>query len=123
MGQVTNSVTVCVRALLPPQPRCIIDPVDIPQNTDIVTLFSMFKTDDPELQVCHYQESTLPPTVSYALNPTERLTQPGIGIYIKPSKVSPILRNAAKLVDRVTGGSRGASVSMYSMATSFSLPK
>ena len=99
MGQVTNSVTVCVVALLPHQLRSIIDSVDIPQNTNIVRLFSMLKKDDPESQACYYQESPHPSTVSYALNPTERLTQAGIGTYIKPGTVSPFLRSIAKLLD------------------------
>jgi hypothetical protein len=75
MGQVTIFVTMCVIALLPPpQFRRIIDPVDTTQNTNIVRLFSMLDKDDPESQLCYYQESTRPSTVSYALNPTERFT-------------------------------------------------
>ena len=93
-------MTVCVVALLPPQPRHIIDLVDIAQNTNIVRLFSMLKKDVPESQVCYYQESTRPSTVSYVLNPTERLTQAGIGTYIKPGTVSPLFRSIAKFLDR-----------------------
>jgi hypothetical protein len=100
MGQVTNCVAVCVIGLLPHQPRRIIDPVDISQNTNIVRLFAMLKKDDPESQVCYYQESTRPSTVSYALNPTERLTQAGVGTYIKPGAASPFLRSYIKFFDR-----------------------
>ena len=64
MGQVTNCVAVYVIGLLPPQPRRVIDPVDIPQNTNIVRLFSMLKKDDADSQVCYYQESTRPSIVS-----------------------------------------------------------
>jgi hypothetical protein len=99
MGQVTNCVTVYVIALLQPQPGCIIDPVDIPQNTNIVRLFSMLKKDDPESQVCYYQESTPPSTSSYALNPTDHLSQAGVGTYVKPGAVSPFLRSVVKFLD------------------------
>ena len=88
-----------VIALLPPRPRRIIDPVDIPQNTNIVRLFSMLKKDDPESQVCYYQESTPPSTLSYALNRTEHLSQAGIGTYVKPGAVSPFLRSVVKFLD------------------------
>ena len=100
MGQVTNCLAVYVIGLLPHQPRRIIDLVDISQNTNIVRLFSMLKKDDPESQVCYYQESIRPSTVSYALNPTKRLTQAGVGTYIKPGAASPFLRSYIKFFDR-----------------------
>ena len=99
MGQVTNCVTVYVIGLLPPQPGCMIDPVDILQNTNIVRLFSMLKKDDPESQICYYQESTRPSIASYALNPTDHISQAGIGTYVKPGAVSPFLSSVVKSLD------------------------
>ena len=59
----------------------------------------MLKKDDPDSQVCYYQVSTCPSTVSYAPSPTERLTQAGIGTYIKPGAVSPFLHSVVKFLD------------------------